>query len=652
VATRRWIFFLLPAAMLAVLAACGGGSTANVQNPPAPSSSPVSIAFQSAPATSIFVNATPALTAVVSNDPTNSGVDWSLTCQNTNNCGTLTTLHTSSGQANTYTPPTTFTGNSMSVNIVAFATANHSQNVLAPITISAFGSNLKGSYVFQTQGTGINSGPYELAGVMIFNGNGGITSGEQTVNFYDQNPNISTLVSRADPITGGNYFLGPDGRGTITVNTNDQDVGTNGVETFSFVFLSTSESLIAETDASESGTGTMNLQTSTAAPTGGYAFAVSGTDITSGLLTAFGGIFNINSPNLISGAGSIADQNLGGTITARQPLTGTTSAPDAFGGVTLNLAMSGFQSATNFQFTGYIVNATQMFLVESDNSTGTGSASTGGIAIGQGSATGTFTNNTSFSGTYVFGILGVDLTGFTPNNYTSAGVFKADGMGDLIDGYTDTFLQLNGDQGFAGSQISGTFTGTYQVSPTGIGHARGFFSHFSPHPNPGYLPLYYFYLTGNGNPILFLDASDTALDYPSLGVGIAYPQSAPTTNFAGDYGISFTQQNGTENDGTGQMTATSGNWSGVVDDNNAFTPTFDSPITGTYVAPQANGLSPLDTLSGAPPFDFSPFIADFYVINPTQGFFIETDLINPTTPSGVVTFGYYGARTPVCATCP
>jgi hypothetical protein len=653
VATRRWILSPLPAAMLSLLAACGGGNTSNVQNPPAAPSSMVSIAFQPVPAASISINTTPALTAVVSDDSSNAGVDWSLTCQNTNNCGSLSALHTSSGQPTTYTPPSTFSGNSISVSIVAFATANHNQNVVAPIMVTAFGSNLKGSYVFQGQGVGANSGPYEFAGVMLLNGNGGITSGEQTVNFFDQNPNVNALVSRSDPIAAGSYFLGPDGRGTITVTTNDQDVGQNGVETFSFVFLSTSEVLITETDPAESGTGTMDLQTSTGAPSGGYAFVVSGTDIASASPTAFGGIFNIDSPNTISGAGSIADQNLAGTVTPRQTLSGTLSAPDSFGAVTLNLSVPGFQSATTFQFTGYIVDATHIKLIENDNSSGAGFGSTGGIAIGQETATGTFAGNSSFSGTYVFGLLGVDLTSFTPSTLTSVGLFTTDGSGDFIDGFTDTLLQQNGAQGTAGSQIRAAFSGTYNVIPGGVGRVRAAFDHFLPHPEPSFAPVFFFYLTGDGNPILFLDASDTSFNYPSLGAGIAYPQSAAPFTFGGKYGLSFTQQNGTENDGTGQITAiqSAGTLSGIADNNAAFTTTFDSPINGTFEQPPSNGLS-VGTLSGAPPFDFSPFATDYYVIGPSQGFFVETDLVNPNAPSGVVSFGYYAARTPVCAGCP
>jgi hypothetical protein len=90
--------------------------------------------------------------------------------------------------------------------------------------------------------------------------------------------------------------------------------------------------------------------------------------------------------------------------------------------------------------------------------------------------------------------------------------------------------------------------------------------------------------------------------------------------------------------------------SGIVDNNSAFTTTYDSPISGTFAAPQSNGVS-VGTLSGTL-FDFSPFAVDYYVIDPTRGFFVETDLVNPNGPSGVVSLGYYAARTPVCAGCP
>lgn len=653
----RGISFLLPAAVSLLLTACGSSGTANIQNPPAPAVSQPSIAFQPVPSQSMSINATTSLTAVVTNDPTNSGVDWSLTCQVASNCGSLSAPHTNSGQATIYTPPAALTSNSQNVNIVAFASADHTQNVVAPIMISAFGSNLKGTYVLQAQGVDSNLNPYQFAGVIVLNGNGGITSGEQTVNFFDPNTKVNALVSRPDLITGGSYFLGPDGRGTITLNTNDQDLGAGGSEMFGFVFLSNAQTLITALPTSTlliSATGTMDLQTGTAAPSAGYAFVVSGTDFSSGSPTAFGGIFNIDSPNNISGNGSVADQNLAGTVTAQKKLSGTVSAPDSFGAVTLNLAVPNFPSTTAFQFTGYIVDATHIKLIESDNASGGGLGATVGLAVGQGSATGTFTSDASFTGTYVLGVLGEDLDAFVPATFTALGVLTPDGSGNVANGFTDTFLQANGIQGTTGAQISGTFSGQYTVDATSTGRVRSTFYSFVPAVKPDYQPVYYFYLTGNGSPAMVLDGGDIsgALNYPNLGAGIAYPQSTAALTFGGGYGFTLSQQNGSENAGTGQMTANSagGTLSGAVDINLASSSAaFDNLFTGTFVAPAPNGRF-AGTFTGQV-FDVSPFTAEFYAVDPGHGFFVETDLVNPSAASGVVSFGYYATRTPVCATC-
>ena len=640
-----------------MFAGCGG-STANVQNPSIPPLSTVSIAFQSAPPASVAVSAATPLAAVVTNDSSDAGVDWSLTCSipgtAPNKCGTLSALHTASAGATTYTAPSIFSGNNAAVNIVAFATADHTRNVGAPITITGFGSALTGTYVFQAQGIDVNTfGPYQFAGVITFDGNGGITSGEQTVNFFD--PNAGFLLSKSDPIAGGSYFVGPDGRGTITVNTNDQDIGQSGIETFACVVLSSSQALITQTDFTETATGTMDLQTSTAPPSGGYAFVVSGTDIATASPTAMGGVFNIDSARTISGKGSVADQNLAGFVTAKQTLSGSLSKPDSFGGVTLNLNVPGFATATTFKFTGYIVDATHIKLIESDNQSGSGSGATGGAAIGQGSATGTFLNDTSFSGTYVFGVLGQDLSAFSPSTLTSVGVFSADGSGGIANGFTDTFLQSNGAQGTGGSQISAAFGGAYTIDSKGTGRVRASFNHFVPAPQPGFAPVFFFYLTGNGNPPLILDAGDfgAAQAYPSLGTGLAYAQSSGPLTFGGSYGFSLVQQNGgTENDATASMTAQSdaGTLSGMLDSNSGFNPTFNNPVSGAFVAPSSNGrfAGTLDS----PAFDATPFTAEYYIIDPGHGFFVETDLVNPTSSTGVVSFGYYSVRTPLCATCP
>jgi len=674
VAAKRWILFLLPAAMVALLAGCGG-STMNVQNPPPPPPSKVSIAFQPEPSGALAVSFTENLTAVVKNDPNNYGVDWSLTCQSApGTCGALTVngnaaSHTASGSPITYTAPSTIPANSMSVEVVAFATADSYQNVVAPITISTFDSSFEaGSYVLQAQGVDSSFNPYQFAGVIVLDGKGGISSGEQTVNFVD--PFTGALMTTSDTNLTGTYFLGSDGRGTITINSNnDTDIGT---EVFSFVFLSSSQALIAALPTNTltiSATGTMDLQTSTVAPSGGYAFAVNGVQITKMFPLALGGVLNIDSPNKISGNGSVSDEILKFKVIPSAAVSGTLTTPDSFGQFTMNLT-GGFSPSNppaKIQFTGYIVDDNHIKLIESDNTSGTGFGSTAGLAIGQGAATGTFTTNASFSGTYVFGVAGVDLSNgnIAPSTLTSAGVFTADGSGNLNNGFTETFLLLNTNQGTStqpqtGAQISAAFGGTYSVDSSGTGRASLTLESSSPDPKSGYQPVTFFYLTGDGNPPVVLEGGDT--HYPSLGTGIAYPQSALPLTFSGDYGFSFTQQYGIENDGTAQMNVNSAgtppSLSGFSDIILGFGANPDQPFTGSFSTPASNGLFP-GTLVGTnnnavSSVAFSPQIAvDYYIIDPDHGFFVETDLVTQgAQQNGQVSLGYYAVRTPVCEGCP
>jgi len=676
VAAKRWVLFLLPAALITLLAGCGSSTSVQTPPPPPPASQ-VSIAFQPEPSGALAVGFSENLTAVVSNDPNNYGVDWSLTCQGgPGTCGSLSASHTASGSATTYAAPSAISAGSMVVEIVAFATADHYKNVVAPIAINTFDSSAQGTYVLQAQGVDASSNPYQFAGVIILDGSGGVTSGEQTVNFFDS---VSgTLLTKSDTNLTGTYFLGSDGRGTITINpNNDTDIGT---ENFSFVCLSISSASppvlskaliasLATNTLAVSATGTMDLQTSTGAPSGGYAFAVSGLQITKMFPLALGGVLNIDSPNTISGTGSVSDEILKFKAIPSVAVSGTLTTPDSFGQFTMNLT-GGFSPSNppaKIQFTGYIIDNTHIKLIESDNSTGSGFGSTAGVAIGQGAATGTLTGDSSFSGTYVFGISGVDLSNgnIAPSTLTSAGLFTADGGGNLINGSTDTLLLLNtvqgtGTQPQTGALISASFGGTYAVDSSGTGRASLTFDNFNPSPKFGYNPVVFLYLAGNGNPPLVLEGGDN--HYPSIGTGIVYPQSSAPLTFSGDYGFSFTQQNGIENDGTAQMNAnasgTPPSLSGFADINLAFAPNPDQPFTGSFSAPPSNGRfqgtlvgTNNDIVSSAV---FTPQITvDYYIIDEGRGFFVETDLVTQgAQQNGQVSFGYYAARAPVCDVCP
>ena len=632
VATKRWGRPLPAAVMLAILVGCGG-STTNVQNPPAPATTPVAIAFQPVPVATISIVATTAVTAVVSDDSTNSGVDWSLLCKSDTNCGTLLPLHTASGSASTYTPPPVISGNSQMFTIEAFATADHSKNVVATLTVTGFANNLKGTYVFSTKGIDAN-GPFQLAGVIVLDGNGSITVGEQT--------HSDSLLSVTDAITGGTYYIGPDGRGTLTMNTADQNIGQQGVENLSLVFLSGSQALIATMDdpklqpSFETSSGTLDLQTATTAPTGGFAFAVNGTDPGSQPM-AIGGVLNIDSPGTISGAGSVADQDDAGIVFPSATVSGTVTSPDSLGSLKFNLNAA--FSPNSIQFTGYIIDARHIKLIESDNH-GSGVGSTSGSAVGQGAATGTFVSNQAFAGNYVFEALGQDISAL-PTSCALVGQFSADGSGNLNNGYSDEFLEG------LGVEIGDSFAGTYALDPTGTGRVDSHLNFRSNGPGPELI----FYLTGNGNPPLLLDAETT---FGSLGVGQANSQAAPPFLFSGKYGLAFTQGiTALENDATGQISVdgAANTLSGVVDTNLSFSPQPNSSITGTFATVSSAGRSTgglTNSFFPTPGSDPSTLAISFYLIDSGSGYFIETDSLT----SGELSLGYFASRTAVCSTCP
>jgi hypothetical protein len=233
------------AVLISVLAGCSsGGSTASQQNPPPPPQTNVSIAFQQAPPAAALIGSTVAIAAIVSNDSSNSGVEWTLSCQNAANCGSLSALTTQSGQTTIYTPPVTLPANSEIINIAGFSVADNTKNVLASINVTAFGSNLAGTYVFAAQGVE-NVLPYQIAGQVVLDGNGNITSGQQTADF--NNPTTGSFETKSDSDLTGTYFLGADGRGTMTINTADTDIDPDGKspEVFSLIFVSTSQLLIS-----------------------------------------------------------------------------------------------------------------------------------------------------------------------------------------------------------------------------------------------------------------------------------------------------------------------------------------------------------------------------------------------------------------------
>jgi hypothetical protein len=108
---------------------------------------------------------------------------------------------------------------------------------------------------------------------------------------------------------------------------------------------------------------------------------------------------------------------------------------------------------------------------------------------------------------------------------------------------------------------------------------------------------------------------------------------------------------GIPNSATGQITVngTLGSFTGVVDTDANFNSGPNTPLTGTFGSIPSNGRV-TGTLNNTflPASNAGNIAVAFYLVNPTYGFFIETD----SSSSFELSFGYFATRTPVCPSCP
>ena len=672
-AAMRRILTLISAAAICLLAACGGSSSHTTTQ------TAVTITVTPPAITTIPAANTTGLTftATVNNDPGNYGVDWAITCTSTfpAGCGTLniTTMHSASPSTVSYLPPADFAVGTLTVNVTAFATADHTQNQTTALTVTSYSNVLNGgtpgNYVLQVQGSDSNGAPYQIAGVFTFDSNptdasyGTITAGEETLNTMS-GFSASYNVQQGSGSLPSTFFVGPDGRGNITLNLQPTSISGNPIqETFSLVVISSSKALIAELD-SNSSAGTLELQTATALTLpASYAFVARGVDSGQNLLAdkngpmpiAFGGILNVDSSGNISLAGSVADEDYNKKLIscpANNAITGSVLQADSFGRVLIDLVGQSTCLDSNgnpatfdpTQLYGYIVDANHIRLVENDDLDGASGFLTAGLAVGQGSAAGTFTN-ASFSGPYVFGILGANIPTtstqtLVPSSLTSAGVVNADGSGGLS-GYTDTFLQF--DSVGSPASVSSPFSnGNYQTDSLGrVAWTNLVFNVGS------FKPDFITYLDSDGTPLVLY--GETNASYLSVGAGIAYPQATPPLTFGSGetYGVSFTQQTGSgEDDGTGQMTSSYNGTTillnGMADDLNGNNfPASGTPITiaESFIQEENPAGAIMGTFMtyGNSSGNTVPALYNYYLVDDNHGFFIETDLIN----SFQVGLGYF-----------
>jgi hypothetical protein len=511
-----------------------------------PAALAISVAFNPAAPTSLVVSTTASLTAVVTNDSSNAGVKWTVTC-GSSACGSFSATSTASGTATTYTAPSTIPSPA-TVTVTATSVTDTTKTATATITITPI-VLANGTYVYHVSGED-STGHYFIAGAFTVQ-NGVIAGGEQdfTDRSFGYPQNILAPATSKLSIVGNNI--------QIVLDTGNTNIGVGGLETLRGTRVSSSRYLISEFDTFAAASGSLDLQTGTAAPSGAYVFSIGGMDgQQDGFALAIGGVLNI-SGTTISNTGSVFDINLGGNV--GQGLlfsSGSVTAPDSFGRLTFSLTPS-TTSVGAFVLTGYIVGPNRIQLVESQMDTL--NADLGGTALAQTTPSGGFTANTAGVGgaTYVFSGTGSDIHG----NQQIAGTFTLN-----ADGTLSGTIALN-DVAYFGT-ISIT-TGTYTVDPTG----RVTLINILPSllvgtVNTPAVPFgFQLYLDGNGN------AMELGVDTNDLTAGVAYLQTAPTAQLSGSYAVSgqgFGNINNNTNNpwsAVGPVTVASGTFTGSTDYN-------------------------------------------------------------------------------------
>jgi hypothetical protein len=543
---------------VAALAACGGGDGGG-------STGPISVAFSSPLPSSLSISDTASLKASVSNNPSSGGVAWSATCAAAD-CGSFNPSTTSSNAPTIYTPPASLP-NPASVTIKATSVADSTKSASGAITLSGPAAPVlsDATYVFHVSGLD-NNGPYFLAGAFKVAG-GVIVSGEQ--DFSDP-----TLGSNDPIVASGSNLRAAGGNIQIILATANHALGVNGVETFRGAVVSPARVLLSQFDAFATATGSLDQQTASSAPSGGYAFAAQGNATGSGNPLAMGGILSFTGSTLDTGA-SVFDLNDGGNVLQKQSFeSGTVSTPDQFGRVVLDLVPNSASQVAAVQFSAYVVGPARLQLVESQ--TDGLNANLGGTALGQGSNAGQFTLAGVAGSSYAHGSSGSETAAYGSGPLTLAGGFGLNADGTV--GGRLAFADANVHQG-------NNITGTYTVDATG----RVTLNQIAL-SNTGVTLNFQLYLDGNGNGLVI------GVDGFQVTEGLAYAQVS-NQPLSGAYALSA--QGLTPNgsfSAVGPVSVVSGTFSGATDYNNNGSPQPATALGGSQDL--TDGTLQLTGLSG------------------------------------------------------
>jgi hypothetical protein len=451
--------------------------------------------------------------------------------------------------------------------------------VVPPPTGSFTNADLNGTYVFSIVGSDNVGSFVAITGAFTANGmggNGGITGGT-----IDINDSSTTPVTNS-PITGGSYTVTADGRGQAALTT----PAFSSPLQVDFVLNSSNGGLITEFDQFGSGSGSLELQTSTGQPAAGtYVFGLSGIAGVGlnglGLPAAAAGAMTLDASGAATGS---FDYNSNETPSLLTLNAGSSVSAGTNPGTATLVTSSG-----TLTFDVYSIDSTHMKLIEKDSAP---------ILAGD---LFTQTSATLPSGQLVFTMAGFDYSTSFP--LVLGGFMTSDGSSTITAGNEDY------DDGGTFNPTPLAFTGSisaasnrYQLQLTnfenGQNGAVGTFT-FAAYPSSGGIQL-------------------VEIDGSGVSSGVAFVQTSTALASSQGYAMNLAASNvNSEEDDIAEFSTSSTGISGLIDINDQGTTQFDQKLTGTY--------SPDSPATGRGILNASLFSGVYYTIDSSNALFLETD---------------------------
>jgi hypothetical protein len=529
--------------------------------------------------------------------------------------GDIGSINASSGvyQAPSFPPP----GDTVTVTA-----SDRGVTATTTVSITYSDSLLNGSFAFSYTGND-SQGFLAAAGSLVVDGKGGIAGGVEDVSSFLSGPATSVPIQIKNTST---YIVGVDGRGIANLQTS---VGT---QTLAFVLTTNQHAIITRFDTSSTGSitgsGSMDQQNlndisggSVSVISGAYVFSAIGTDASFNP-EAIAGEFSASGGGItpVSGALDIHDGAASSaTITTQASITSGTYSFDSSNSGSGRGTLSLITPAGSFQFAFYIVDGTELFLVENDNQAFLAGKVYSAATSSSGLAAANYVMTAGGSAT---------LPGATTvGPYAIGGVFVSSGSGSVSGGTVDVNNQgtvtanaaLGSSCGYTVDSTSGRID--LKLCPSGTGATTSEFA------------LYPYQASSATQPQNFLVLE---IDPSALSVGDAIQQTSTSALSSGGFalglsgqGISHGSRSTSAQDVDGHLSGSSGSL-----DVNFFQPRSGDPITSANLgSPSSSGRGTLVISASSPLVTYNLV---YYLVNANEALLFDQDANKALVLKGVL----------------